>query len=152
MLNVKLLQQVKEWILQHPEHLDMNVGIGRISCGTVACIAGTACMLSAPIDVEEILQDENPWFLWNETALSSDERKEIETYPASQWMPIEWKAMELLGITIECSADKLFQLPDWENDYAHDYDEAENNYERAKVVADYIDYYIARVEEGAIAI
>lgn len=41
-LNVELLTKVKEHILAHPEELDMRNFI----CGTTACIAGHACLLS----------------------------------------------------------------------------------------------------------
>jgi len=147
MLNVELLQKAKQWILEHPEHLDMDYGITRTSCGTAACIAGTLCMLNAPVPVEEILERQEPWDCWSES-VETQGRTPYE----GKWFPIRDRAMELLGITKESAADKLFQLSYWEDGYRRYYREAVNSQERARVVADYIDGFIVLVQEGAIAI
>lgn len=45
-MNVKLLRKVKKQILSHPSKLDMSTYIAGKGCGTTACIAGWACVLT----------------------------------------------------------------------------------------------------------
>jgi hypothetical protein len=48
-MNVKLLRRIQKRILKHPDSYDQNVMISRDECGTTACIAGWAVLLS-PLD------------------------------------------------------------------------------------------------------
>jgi len=152
-LNTELLRQAKQWILENPQHLDMNIGIGSspCGCGTVACVAGTVCMLGAGISIQEILSSEDPWKSWEEQVYPLSEWK--SKYHDGRWYPVKDKAMELLGITDEVAADVLFYLPSWEDKYlSSGYREAETPQGRTLIVAEYIERFITLVEEGAIAI
>jgi hypothetical protein len=120
-MNIELAEQIIGVILMHPERLDMASYVGRWSgddttsyvgrwsgddtiggyrnewpCGTTACIAGHAAILSAPAETELM------------AALSTQcgPGSEKEGRPL-----IEWLAIEALGITGEV-ADVLFFEPE----------------------------------------
>lgn len=62
-MNVELLQKVKEKILAEPTAVNMDdwcFSSNKTPCGTVACIAGWACVLS---EVKDHFRDEAPIFL-----------------------------------------------------------------------------------------
>lgn len=152
MLNKSLLQKVKQWILDHPSSLNMSTTIERKwDCGTVGCIAGITCILSVQ-DPEQVYHSETPWTTWTESL--TPEQKELTDKHRMGWGKVKMLAMQLLGITNESAADKLFFIEDWEGNYADIYMNADGLTlkEAASAVAEYIDYYIQQVEKGAIAI
>jgi len=148
--NIELLQRIKSFILTHPEHFDMYSGLGdlHIGCGTTACFAGTACLLGLP-NPKTILEDGNPWEVWTQAILSTEELKIAKANPS--WCMINTVARELLGLTKE-RADTLFFIQRWTIDHRRQYIEAVNNKkpkEAAAIAAEYIDYFISTLATEA---
>lgn len=102
-MNAKLLRAVLTQIEDHPKQFDMSVwGETERSCGTVACLAGWALILS-------------DWKLIDDCTFESpDGKREVE-----RGEDIEIEARTLLGLTIDemwDSADvaPLFALGEFE--------------------------------------
>lgn len=47
-INDVLLRMVADYVEAHPDEFDMTCFIGRLGCGTTACVAGTAVLLALP--------------------------------------------------------------------------------------------------------
>lgn len=135
-LNVKLLRKVKKHILAEPARLVMADGLllgtpgetrhyapayeepGECimpKCGTVGCIAGWACVLG---------------------------QKDFEKSEyATNWFTIRTTAERLLGIVY---GNELFRVESWPNKLCAKYYRAKTNDQRAKLVAERIDQFIAK--------
>jgi hypothetical protein len=60
-LNIELFKKIREKIATTPEAYDQSVFARRsvtAPCGTAACIAGWACVLSGAMDAEELMRRE----------------------------------------------------------------------------------------------
>jgi hypothetical protein len=128
-VNVKLLRQIKKHILKNPDRLYMGEGIlvGEPGdalpiweankefpeCGTTACIAGWACILSGS----------NP-----------------KRLVRSPWMTIRRKAQKLIGI--EGDPDFLFQDEQWPSKFANAFERAVTAKTQAKITGERIDHFI----------
>lgn len=128
-MNVKLLRQVKKHILKNPARLYMDEGIligepgdqlsdWRTSrrfaeCGTAACIAGWACVLSG-----------------------SDPKRLVN----SPWVTISRKAKKLLGI--KGDPNFLFYENQWPAKFADAFECATTAEDEAQVAAKRIDHFI----------
>ena len=120
-INVGLLQRIKKHILESPLRMDMSVYVVQNfldgdeyvpPCGTAACIAGWAVLLSLKPD--EAL---------NEIGLRD-------------------RAVEFLGLdSCALSAYDVFHVAHWPEPYQSNH-AAALPVERAQAVADYIDYLI----------
>lgn len=135
-MNVDLLEEVKHHILEEPKRLNMRwfgvrvefndvVALDRFpACGTVACIAGWAIILSKP-------------------GLAKDGASFVEAMRSA-----EESGAVLLGITLG-KAQRLFYTVEWPWAERWAYEEAErsNDFEgMAKATAQRIDSFI--VENG----
>lgn len=142
-MNVELLEKVKAFILEHPEHFDMARGLGSLKsgCGTTACIAGTACVLGLenPLSAYE---DERPWEVWSRKFLPKEELDQLDELDIV-WKIINKKAIELLDIT-EDQANELFFVIDWADDFKERHLLSRTSEEDAKIAAEYIDYFISK--------
>lgn len=147
-MNVQLLQKARNFILTHPEHFDMEEGIGDIDagCGTAACLGGTVCLLELGFDDPlAIYKDGCPWEVWSRNALSEEEINEAKL-EEDAWTSVRNKAMKLLGIDKESEADALFITNQWYGGFGDKYLMAETPKERAAIASEYIDYFINRYQ------
>lgn len=120
-LNVALLRKVQKHILEEPRRLDMHYWEKNVSeevspCGTVACIAGWACLLSG-MKVEG-------------TVNYPIEAIKLLRIPSGNY----WEGGSL--------ADRLFLAKDWPNKFSSSYFTAQTSKTKAKVTARRIDYFI----------
>ena len=82
--NVELLERTLDWITMNPDAHDQTWYFMQTECGTAACFAGTACLLSG---------DTPTW--WDEHGLSQMTRHDGQVYP------VRSRAQELLGLTYD---------------------------------------------------
>lgn len=130
-LNVKLLRKIQKHILKEPERLVMKFQLVRRQsgteiegdsdrthrippCGTAACIAGWALILT-----NMPLEEGSAW--------------------GDYVVP---KANELLGMIGGVWRHSLFDLEEWPHQFFSQYDKAETAPERAKIAAERIDHLI----------
>lgn len=137
-LNVKLLRKVKRHILKKPQRLVMSEGIvlgaageektvsdeygepttAKIpECGAVGCIYGWTCMLGNP----SIVKNGN----------------------AEYWNRVRVKAEKLLGITDFHASISLSKVDAWPEEIGTRYYQAKTAENRAKLVGERIDQFIA---------
>jgi hypothetical protein len=57
MINIELLQAVKAAILKNPQHFDMDHWVGHNHCGTTACIAGWARVITLKCETPKAAED-----------------------------------------------------------------------------------------------
>lgn len=87
-LNRELLEQVRDFILEHPDYLNMVTFACRWpgnECGTVGCIAGWTCMLSEA----------------NQSDLESDKYSKVRNSYHLRELSFKLNAIERLGLTHE---------------------------------------------------
>jgi hypothetical protein len=91
MVNVQLLEQTMRHIIDHPETHDQGIWVSdKEDCGTTACFAGWACLLSGAKQYDVTL---------SQSTFSAD--------TASGWIRADDLAVQLLGID-EDTATNLF--------------------------------------------
>ena len=132
-MNDKLLEKVKQRILEHPNRFvmrdwivtpetndsdtftsDNGQKIPFDKCGTAACIAGWACLIQTKGEARM------------NTVSTADE------------------AMDYLDLSEE-DAEQLFYVGNWPSDLARAYGKASTQAERAQIAAQRIDRFIAEV-------
>lgn len=121
-MNTALLIKVAEKILLHPEHLDMDEWVvkkGENKCGSTGCIAGWTAYLYNNPDRELIWSD--MYHIFYNHAVSPE---------------------EMLDITLT-ERTYLFFVNNWPERWRIRYNNTDQgSFERAKVVHDYIHYFI----------
>lgn len=128
-MNVELLLEVKKTILAEPKRLNMRKwldvvrsGKGNPSCGTVACIAGWAMVLSSP-------------------RRKSFKKTANTVIDEQSFLGMEIDAQEKLGIT-DSQAQRLFYTDNWPMKFWQAYEVASGPVEQAQAAADRIDHFI----------
>jgi hypothetical protein len=127
--NIKLLQMVKQAILEHPLNTNMEQWVvhNRPSapCGTVGCIAG--------------------WTIANADIKKLRRLKE----PVSEMARVRFqnRAQKLLGLT-KSQASRLFYKDDWPANLRSQYVNTLDKTEEAKVIAKRIDRFIEEMKEN----
>jgi hypothetical protein len=118
-MNVELLEKIKAHILANPHSIDMRNWSGE--CGTVACIAGHACLFAGhkPIKAEG--------FDYEYFRINGKDAEEV--------------AMELLRLS-RGDAYSLFHLSHWPDKFFEAYTQAFFTETQAKVTAERIDFFI----------
>lgn len=109
--NVDLMLQVREQISREPETHSQGVWASRNDCGTTACVAGWAVILSGtPMDWRAIptttLVHDEEWVAWLVTHPADDQEPAL-CWTAGEGDHIRSVAEELLGLTPQ-EADALF--------------------------------------------
>jgi len=176
-INEPLLRAVGQYILQHPERLDMEEGVYvEPGCGTTACLAGTACLLYTQADVEfditRLLPESqiNKWKPEADSFISQfkEEYQEVKRIAASaepgsmslddctvQWDVTKTLASKLLGLTNR-EASPLFylhreyavyRLPRRMRSFQKRYVGADGDRDRAQIVNEFIEAYIPYIRE-----
>jgi len=139
-MNVELLEKAKQFLLAHPEHFDMDKGLGDLEtgCGTTACLAGTVCLLALE-DPLAAYRDGNPWQVWSQSVLSEEELEKEDNV----WRSVKQKAIELLDVS-EIQANRLFFVFTWHNDFRARHITAKTPEEKAAIASEYINYFISK--------
>jgi len=143
-MNVKLLREVKRYILAEPLRFNMRdwgKGSAHAPCGSVACIAGNACIVGEkglgfkiPTKVRKG-QRVIDWQGWYNSEF------------IGEFIGPEECASELLGLTT-AQADRLFLIESlhgfvgWPERFEKAYLAAKTPPERAKVAAERIEHFI----------
>jgi len=147
-MNIELLKKVKEYILSKPIHFNMKRGIAREpECGTVACLAGTACLLSIPDPDPKCEDGLFWWYIQTQLPLPDYGEPEKKEKEEVGWFPVRETAEHFLGLKPH-QGHELFHHENWDGDYGERYDDAYNDpEERAAIAAQYIDYFISKYQK-----
>lgn len=130
-MNTKLLRQIQKEIRAEPRRLRMSdwirtdvTGVGAPPCGTVACIAGFATILSRD---------------YGATPPRSFTSKAVVVQAANE--SYEKEGAKALGL-IPRQAVRLFYIGEWPSRYQRDYMHAHSSKRRAQVTCKRIDAFI----------
>lgn len=132
-MNVKLLRQVKRHIQEEPKRLNMSEWgtlalylpkNRRPACGTVACIAGWACLLNQP----ELI------------GVSRKNKQKVRTF-VQLMFNASGIAQALLGLTPD-EGGRLFHVTNWPEEFKYQYWNAEQSASEAKITAARIEHFI----------
>lgn len=129
-MNVQLLLQICDRIAKHPEAFKMESWAEQTECGTAACVAGYACILSGV----------QPNF--SERCTGEDDRR-TATFGENE--VCQFKAAELLELTCIQTRRLFFttyRCDGWPIDYFRRYDDAKTPEERAAVAVERIHHFI----------
>lgn len=135
-MNKELLLKIKEQVLAHPEHLDMTSGWISLADGT-ECYAASA--------VAELIGQPEKLAACGATACIAGWAVVLSP-EAEEDGYIRNLASKLLGLTYGQS-DNLFFVSGWPRQFGELYHDTRTPQERAQVVAERIDHFIAT--EGA---
>lgn len=134
-MNIRKMLKLKKWILDEPRRYHQGVWMSRESftvvdqrppCGTVACLAGSACLMEG-YDTK------------NQSAFIAFVSKN-----GGKLRPIKTVACEILGLTPYQAANLFDGTCDgWEEGNANAYDNAKSPLDRARAAAAEIDRLIA---------
>lgn len=125
-LNIDLLKKVRDKIATTPGAYNQETWAkpsASAPCGTAACIAGWACIISGAIDVKQL----------------------YSLAEGRQWVAIEGAAQAQLGLT-RAEADTLFSGDpsyDWPIEFGDQWDSAYgDNKQEAEIAVEYLDSII----------
>lgn len=137
-MNIPLLKEIRKEILAEPQRLDMNHWINpddnTASCGTAACVAGWAVILT--------MRKEDRRKSWQKIAYEIWKSQAVDWSGASSRWPTEVAGRERLGLSAS-EADRLFFVEEWPykfrkpfsalNDYFEDIEDEADLKERLKL-------------------
>jgi hypothetical protein len=114
-MNIPLLKQVRERIVNDPDHFSMEHGIEVSDCGTVCCIAGWAVLLADP-DTQKLV--DRVLLAWKEEDWRYLDTSNDLSYLPDDGCELAWfgsqgigqKAQTLLGLNA-AQAQALFYRP-----------------------------------------
>ena len=127
-MNIRLLKRVRDYILAEPRRVNMavwgDIRSGNVApaCGTVACIAGWTKVLVKRPNLAKLIQDAGKLDDFFDDA--------------------DKVAKEKLGLSLN-QAQQLFYVHHWPSPFETRYNRSRLSKQRARVVADRIDYFIA---------
>jgi hypothetical protein len=130
-LNVKLLRRIQQHILEEPRRLDMGNwkstrtdGPCAPPCGTVACIAGWALVLSG----KSIPEFENI------------------AHDAAELIGVQHTQSGDVNVDEDCQAGKLFLRFEWPEPFVSQFADATDISQRAQITANRIEHLITTGE------
>jgi len=131
MVNVRKLRKLQKWILAEPRRFHMAfwavggkhhlVAKQNPPCGTVACLAGNACLMEG-LALTPMAEDKSDLELAEHDCISD-------------------KAMEILGLD-ELQQKALFHVDNWPMNFAEEYNSADDCIEGADITARRIEHFI----------
>jgi hypothetical protein len=134
-MNIALLRKVQRSLKKEPRRLDMDVPIavakpwrGGPPCGTTACIAGEALILSRGGG-------------FRQAAMKVMAHLAVVD-PYGGWDAIEFAAIKKLRLTKE-QAQRLFHDERWPDEFYYAYENATTARKRASITIRRIDHFIA---------
>lgn len=101
-MNVELLKKVATKLrrMRHKEHFDMDSYVGETDCGTAACIAGWACLLSG-------LKPEHVGFVQGCAVLGLNDSDAKRLFFATRW-PARFRRSDT---DIQWANDEIYNDP-----------------------------------------